>query len=86
MEYDKPAWYEIRFKGQLDTRWADRFDPMRCTHARDGATILTGPVIDQAALYGVLRAVRDLGLPLISVIQIDPPSANGPDDTTDTDH
>ena len=56
------------------------------THASDGTTILTGPVVDQAALYGLLRKVRDLGLPLLSVVQVDPKQANGPDGNADTDH
>jgi hypothetical protein len=51
---------------------------MSFTHARDGTTILAGPVADQAALYGLLRKVRDLGLPLLSVILIDPKQADGP--------
>jgi hypothetical protein len=52
----------------------------------DGTTILAGPVVDQAALYGLLRKVRDLGLPLLSVMQVDPKQANGPDVNADTDH
>ena len=52
---------------------------MSFTHASDGTTILAGPVVDQAALYGLLRKVRDLGLPLLSVMLIDPKQADGPD-------
>ena len=52
---------------------------MSFTHASYGTTILAGPVVDQAALYGVLRKVRDLGLPLLSVMRIDPKPADGPD-------
>ena len=74
-----PGQYEIRLKGHLDTRWADQFEHMSFTHARDGTTILAGPVVDQAALYGLLRKVRDLGLPLLSVMLIDPKPADGPD-------
>jgi hypothetical protein len=59
---------------------------MSFTHASDGTTILSGPVVDQAALYGLLRKVRDLGLPLLSVVQVDPKPANGPDANADTDH
>jgi hypothetical protein len=59
---------------------------MSFTHARDGTTILAGPVVDQAALYGLLRNVRDLSLPLLSVMQVDPKEANGPDGNPDTDH
>ena len=78
-EYHEPGRYEIRLKGHLDTRWADQFEHMSFTHASDGITILAGPVVDQAALYGLLRKVRDLGLPLLSVILIDPKQADGPD-------
>ncbi len=76
---DERARYEIRLKGHLDVRWGDRFDGMRFTHERDGTTILAGSVIDQAALYGLLRKVRDLGLPLVSVIQVEPKQADVPD-------
>ena len=67
--------YEIRLKGHLATRWAAWFDGMSLTH-EDGTTILTGPVIDQAALHGLLSKVRDLGLPLIAVTQVDPRDKN----------
>ena len=63
--------YEIRLKGHLDTRWADRFEGMSFTHKTDGTTILSGPVADQAELHGLLRKVRDLGLTLISINLID---------------
>ena len=78
-DHREPGQYEIRLKGYLDTRWADQFEHMSFTHARDGTTILAGPVVDQAALYGLLRKVRDLGLPLLSVMLIDPKQADGPD-------
>ena len=78
-DHDEPGRYEIRIKGHLDARWADRFAGLSFTHASDGTTILAGPVVDQAALYGLLRKVRDLGLPLLSVILIDPKQADGPD-------
>ena len=77
--------YEIRLRGHLDTRWAERFAGLSFSLESDGTTILAGPVVDQAALYGVLRQVRDLGLPLLSVIQVEPKPANGPDDKADTD-
>ena len=82
----QPGRYEIRLKGHLDARWADRFAGLSFTHASDGTTILAGPVVDQAALYGLLRKVRDLGLPLVSVIQVEPKQADGPDGNADTDH
>src|SRR5213080_4352557 len=75
-EYHEPGWYEIRLKGHLDTRWAERFEGLSFTHRSDGTTILAGPVVDQAALYGLLRKVRDLGLPLLSVIHIGPAHAH----------
>jgi len=68
----KPGRYEIRLKGQLEDRWADWFDGMTLTHQSDGTTVIHGPVVDQSALYGLLRKVRDLGLPLISVMHIEP--------------
>ncbi len=74
--YHEPGWYEIRLKGHLDERWAERFEGLRFRHASDGTTVLFGPVVDQAALYGVLRTVRDLGLPLLSVVHIGPEQAD----------
>jgi hypothetical protein len=78
-EYHEPARYELRLKGHLDARWANRFEGLSFTHASDGTTILSGPVVDQAALHGVLRTVRDLGLPLLSVRHVGPEPANGQD-------
>lgn len=68
---EQVALYEIRLKGHLDRRWADRFEGLSFRHEGDGTTILFGPVVDQAALHGLLRRVRDLGLPLVSVVQVD---------------
>ena len=62
--------YEIRIDGQLDDGWQGWFDGMSITLEEDGTTLLSGPVPDQPALYGLLRKVRDLGLPLVSVNQI----------------
>ena len=61
--------YEIRIQGRLDSRWASWFDGLTLTTAADGTTVLHGPIVDQAALHGVLQKLRDLGLPLISVGQ-----------------
>lgn len=61
--------YEIRIEGHLDDRWQDWFDGMSIKLEEDGTTLLSGPVPDQPALYGILRRVRDLGLPLVSVSQ-----------------
>ena len=85
-DHHEPRLYEIRLKGHLDARWAERFQGLSFTHASDGTTILSGPVVDQAALYGVLRKVRDLALPLVSLMEVEPKQANGPDRNTDTDH
>lgn len=59
--------YQIKVKGHLDRRWTEWFGGMTITLEDNGETLLTGPVVDQAALHGLLRKVRDLGLPLISV-------------------
>lgn len=85
-DHNEAGGYEIRIKGHLDSRWAKQFEPMRFTHASDGTTILAGLVVDQAALHGLLRKVRDLGLSLVSVRQVELPAANGPDASTDPKH
>ena len=64
---DQPTVYEIRLKGQLDHRWTDWFGGLAITPQRNGDTLLSGPVVDQAALHGLLRKVRDLGMPLLSI-------------------
>ena len=66
-EHDEPGLYEIRLKGHLDGRWADWFEGMTITLEDNGDTLLAGPVVDQAALHGLLIRVRDLGMPLVSV-------------------
>ena len=63
---------EIRLGGHLETRWAAWFDGMTLSHERDGSTVLSGPVVDQAALHGLLQKVRDIGLPLVSVTYVEP--------------
>jgi hypothetical protein len=70
--------YEIRLKGHLDTRWTAWFDGLTLAHETDGTTVLHGPVVDQAALYGLLQKVRDLGLPLVSVIYAEPDLPTAP--------
>ena len=62
--------YEIRIKGHLGDRWAARFEGMTLTLKDNGDTVLAGTVADQAALHGLLRRVRDLGMPLISVTRV----------------
>ena len=66
-KHNQPQCYEIRIKGHLDDRWAEWFEGLTITLEEDGDTLLTGPVIDQAALHGLLKKVRDLGMPLVSV-------------------
>lgn len=63
--------YEIRIEGVIEERWSWWFDGMQLTSEPGGATLITGPVVDQAALHGLLAKVRDLGLPLISVRRLD---------------
>ena len=67
-----PGRYEIRVKGHLDARWAAWFDGMSLTTESDGTTVLSGPVVDQSALHGLLQKVRDVGLPLVSVTRRQP--------------
>jgi hypothetical protein len=64
--------YEIRLTGRLDAHWAAWFDGLTVSHETDGTTVISGPIADQAALHGVLQRVRDLGLPLVSVIRVEP--------------
>ena len=70
---DRPesGWYEIRLQGRLDPRWSARFEGMTLTTG-DGGTLLEGPVVDQAALHGLLHQLRDIGLSLVSVTQVAP--------------
>ncbi len=76
-EYHEEArLYEIRLKGHLSHRWAGWFEGMTITLEEDGTTLLTGPVVDQSALHGLLKKVRDLGMPLVSVIPVEPGSAD----------
>src|SRR5690349_6555831 len=70
--------YEIRIKGHLDDRWADWFEGMSLTREDNNTTLLTGPVVDQAALHGLLKRVRDLGTPLLSVTRLTPDEAEAP--------
>lgn len=74
----KPDRYEIRLKGHLAGRWAAWFDGMTLTTHSDGTTSLEGPVVDQAALHGLLAQLRDVGLPLLSVTPLgtDPRSSS----------
>ena len=85
-EQDQAGLYEIRLKGHLDDKRAEWFEGLTITRADTGETLLRGLVVDQAALHGVLRKVRDLGLPLIAINQVDPKQTNKPHGNADTDH
>jgi hypothetical protein len=74
--HHSPDRYEIRLRGHLDSRWAAWFNGLNLTNESDGTTIIHGPVADQAALHGLLQKVRDLGLPLVSVTQVQPGQPN----------
>jgi hypothetical protein len=62
--------YQIRLKGHLGSQWTDWFGGLTVTLEDNGDTLLTGPVVDQAALHGLLKKVRDLGMPLVSVVNV----------------
>lgn len=64
--------YQIRIKGQLSQQWTDWFEGLTITLDGEGNTLLTGTVVDQAALHGLLKKVRDLGMPLLSVNNLGP--------------
>jgi len=68
--------YQIKIKGHLGPQWTDWFGGLTITLEEDGDTLLTGPVVDQAALHGLLRKVRDLRVPLLSVSRIEPGHAD----------
>jgi hypothetical protein len=70
--------YEIRLKGHLDARWTAWFDGLILSLESDGTTVIHGPIPDQAALHGVLQRVRDLGLPLVSVVRVGPDQTDRP--------
>ncbi len=65
-----PGRYEIRLKGRLDPRWASWFDGMAVSNDGDGTTVIRGHVVDQSALHGLLNKVRDIGLPILSVVRL----------------
>ena len=66
------SFYKIRVKGHLDERWSDWFDGLEITNLENGEAVLSGEIVDQAALHGVLARVRDLGMPLISAVRVKP--------------
>ncbi|MGY1746836.1 hypothetical protein [Blastococcus sp. SYSU D00695] len=73
----RPPHYEIRLEGHLDPRWTAWFDGLSLRTDADGTTVLSGPVVDEAALHGLLQQVRDLGLPLLSLVRLDPTRTPG---------
>lgn len=71
---DQPVTYQIRIKGYLGREWTAWFDGLIITLEENGTTLLTGQVVDQAALYGLLKKIRDLGMPLVSINRVEPGS------------
>ena len=65
-----PVIYQIRIEGQLGSQWTDWFEGLTITREENGETLITGSVVDQAALYDLLKKVRDLGLPLLAVNRV----------------
>ena len=74
----EPIIYQIRVKGHLGLQWKDWFEGLTIKLEDNGETLLTGAVVDQAALYGLLRKIRDLGMPLLSVIRVNPDQGDVP--------
>jgi hypothetical protein len=83
---DQPMVYQIRLEGYLGDQWADWFGGVIISLETNNSTLLTGLVIDQAALHGLLKKVRDLGMPLISVMRLDPKQANRSGVNADINH
>ena len=75
----QPMVYQIRIKGHLGRQWTDWFEGLTITLEDNGDTLLTGSVVDQAALHGLLQKVRELGMPLISIIRVKPGQADASD-------
>ena len=78
----QPVVYQIRIKGHLGPQWADWFGGLTITLEDNGDTLLTGSVIDQAALHGLLKKVRDLGMPLVSVNRMETNGSSNPNQIT----
>ena len=78
---DAPKIFQIRIQGHLGQQWAGWFDGLTIVLEEDGSTLLSGPVIDQSALHGILKKIRDLGMPLLSVNSVD----HDPTNKNDTD-
>ena len=76
--YREAGWYEIGPKGHLDSRWTAWFDGLSLSNEIDGTATISGPVVDQAALHGLLQKVRHIGVPLISVTQVGEEQSDAP--------
>jgi len=79
---EKAMIYQIRIEGQLGPQWSDWFEGLSITQEEDGTTLLTGPVADQSALHGLLKKVRDLGMPLVSVNRMETDGCSNPTQIT----
>jgi hypothetical protein len=73
-DHERIPQYEIRVRGHLGTRWSAWFDGLTITAEDDGTTVITGPVVDQSALHGLLQKLRDVGIPLLSLTQLPSPT------------
>jgi len=78
-EKAQPMVYQIRIKGHLGREWADWFEGLTITALDNGNTLLTGALVDQAELHGLLRKIRDIGIPLLSVVRVKHGQADAPD-------
>ena len=79
---EKAVIYQVRIEGQLGQQWTEWFEGLSITQERDGTTLLTGPVVDQSALHGLLKKVRDLGIPLVSINRIETDGYSNPNQIT----
>ncbi len=81
IDQGQPVFYQIRLKGHLGCEWTDWFEGLTIRLEDNGNTVLTGPVVDQAALHGLIKRVRDLGIPLLSVnpVKVSPDTGERPD-------
>lgn len=86
IDLNQPAVYQIRVEGQLDCNWTDWFGGMAIAAQANGDSVLTGAIVDQAALYGILKKVRDLGMSLVSVNRVNPREPDASEVTSKTNH